>query len=436
MRAMSAIPPTPRETSAPSSSRGHRPPDADVALPPLATIAAALSKTTEFLARELADPAREPPAWTEFEWRIARVTVAIQGIAGVLIDKLRWKGPESWQQFLTEQRSHVAGRHLRIVRLIEALDAQARRCGLALMALKGAALYARGLYAAGERPMGDIDLLVRPDAAAATARLLESCGYQLEYTHRRDQAFRPAGSTLPPAGSLGEHVDYPIMIEVHTRIAERLPAIETDITSLLFPANAQAGLNYYPSPAALMMHLALHAAGNMRARALRLIQLHDIALLAAHFAEDDWEELLAAHSDGEGPWWAFAPMRLTARYYPTAIPPRVLARLGTHCPSLLKRHTQRRGLVGVSWSNVYVEAFPGVEWSRTPGEALRFMKSRFWPSRDALRELKEGAAQIPGVSTIPWYGESHAKRILRWVLSRPPRVQTLLSVRAALSQSH
>jgi hypothetical protein len=415
---------------------GFTAPSTPVALPPLATIAAALRKTTELLARELAAPTPEPPVWTEFEWRIARVTAAIHGVSALLFDGLRWRGPESWRQFLCEQRDHAVGRHLQIVRLLDAIDAEARRRGLALMALKGAALYARGLYAAGERPMGDIDLLIRPDAMQATARLLESCGYEVDYTHRHEQVFRPAGSTIPPADRLGEHVDNPITVEVHTRIAERLPAVETDITSLLFPAHARAGLNDYPSAASLMMHLALHAAGNMRARALRLVQLHDVALLAAHFRADDWEELLAARFEDRGPWWASAPMMLTARYYPTAIPPHVLARLRTHCPSLLRRHAQRRGLVGVSWSNIRIEAFPGVEWSRTPGEAFQFMKSRIWPSRDALRELNKGAAQIPGVSAVPWYGLSHGKRIVRWIFTRPPRVQTMVSVRAALSQGH
>jgi hypothetical protein len=425
---MSVLPST-----APKRSRPSNP---EVALPPLATIAAALRKTTELLARELADPTPEPPVWTEFEWRIAQVAAAIHGVSALLFDGLRWRGPESWRQFLGEQRDHAIGRHLQIVHLLDAIDAEARRRGLALMALKGAALYARGLYAPGERPMGDIDLLIRPDAAQATGRLLESCGYEVDFTHRREQGFRPAGSTIPPADRLGEHVDNPITVEVHTRIAEPLPAIETDITSGLFPANARAGLNDYPSPASLMMHLALHAAGNMRARALRLVQLHDVARLAASFRADDWEELLAARFEDRGPWWAFAPMMLTARYYPTAIPRRVLARLRTHCPSLLRRHTQRRGLVGVSWSNIRVEAFPGVEWSRTPGEALQFMKSRIWPSREALRELSEATAQIPGVSAVPWYGLSHGKRIVRWIFTRPPRVQTMVSVRAALSQGH
>jgi len=400
------------------------------------TIAAALRKTTEFLARELVAPTAHPPVWTDFEWRIARAAAAMHGVSPLLRARLRWAGPESWRQFLGEQREHAVGRHLQIVRLLATIDSEARGRGIPLVALKGAALYARSLYAAGERPMGDIDLLVAPNAVEATAQLLASSGYAIDYTHLRHQVFRPANSTIPPAGRLGEHVDNPIKVEVHTRIAERLPVLGTDITPLIFPGSAQAGLNEYPSAASLMMHLLLHAAGNMRTRALRLIQLHDIALLAAQLRQDDWEELLTARPEDRGPWWAFAPMMLTARYYPGVIPPGVLAQLRTQCPTLLRKHTHRQGLVGVSWSNILIEAFPGVEWSRTPGEALRFMRSRIWPSRDALRELNEGAALIPDVSAVPWYGLSHGKRILRWMFTRPPRVQTLLIVRAALSQPH
>jgi hypothetical protein len=432
MSALKSAAPTQKKTR-PLGAREPSTPSAS-ALPPLMTIAAALRKTTEFLACELVAPTAHPPEWTDFEWRIGRAAAAMHGISSLLCAGLRWAGPESWRQFLGEQREHSVGRHLRIVRLLDAIDSEARRRGIALVALKGAALYARNIYAAGERPMGDIDLLVRPDAAQATARLLESCGYSLNYTHRREQAFGPAGSTIPPADRLGEHVDNPITVEVHTRIAEPLPVLGTDITPLIFPGSAHAGVNEYPSAASLMMHLLLHAAGNMRARALRLIQLHDVALLAAHFGRDDWEELFTARPDDRGPWWAFAPIMLTARYYPGVIAPSVLAQLRTHCPTLLRKHTHRQGLVGVSWSNILIEAFPGVEWSRTPGEALRFMRSRIWPSRDALRELNEGASQIPNVSAVPWYGKSHGKRILRWIFTRPPRVQTLLAVRAALSQ--
>jgi hypothetical protein len=165
---------------------------------------------------------------------------------------------------------------------------------------------------------------------------------------------------------------------------------------------------------------------------LRLIQLHDIALLAARFGATDWAELLAGIAEAGPAGWAFAPAMLTARYYPTVIPADTLERLKRGCPRLLRRTSVHQKVTGVSWSNIRIAAFPGLTWSRTPLEALKFMRSRIWPSYEARSELKGGAAQIPDSSTVPWYGIPHGARILRWIFSRPPRVQTLLSVRAAL----
>jgi len=401
------------------------------AFPPLSKIAAALRTTTESLAGELAVPTHEPPPWTEFEWQIARAAAAMQGVSSLLYGGLSWEGPEGWRRFLIEQRKQTVARHLRIARLLDAIDSQARFEGVAIVALKGAALHASGIYAAGERPMGDIDLLIRNDDANAIARVLGACDYAAAFTTRRHQVFQQRVGRVSTGIRLGEHADNAINIEVHTRIAEPLPVMEADITQILFPCAAHVGLNAYPSTAALMMHLLLHAAGNMRARALRLIQLHDIALLAARFGSGDWEELLAMRPDGRTLWWALAPLTLTARYYPAMIPPDFFAGVGMECPWLLGKLARRQRLTDVSWSNIRIAAFPGVEWSRTPREALEFMSSRIWPSREARLELKEGAAQIPDSSTVPWYGISHGARILRWAFSRPPRVQTLLSVRAA-----
>jgi Uncharacterised nucleotidyltransferase len=403
-----------------------------VAFPPLTKVAAALSMTTEVLARELTVPTNKPPLWTEFEWHIARAVTAMHGVSSLLHDGLRWEGPERWRRFLHEQRIQSVGRHRKIALLLDAIDSQSRREGVALVALKGAALHASEIYVAGERAMGDIDLLVRNEDAKVISQVLEVCDYSAASATHRHQVFQPRVKKASTGGRLGEHVDSTITIEVHTRIAEHLPVTPVDITPFLFPRVAHAGLNPYPSLASLMLHLLLHAAGNMRARALRLIQLHDIGLMAARFAADDWEELLAMCPDGRTLWWALAPLMLTARYYPGKIPPNLFARLGLECPWLLRRRARHQRLADVSWSNIRIAAFPGVEWSRSGKEALAFMSSRIWPSREALSELKEGAAQIPESFTVSWYGISHAARILRWIFSRPPRVQTLLAVRAAL----
>jgi hypothetical protein len=299
--------------------------------------------------------------------------------------------------------------------------------------LKGAALNAIAVYADGERPMGDIDLLIRLGDAHRVARLLGQCGYDSAFSSSRHQTFKPR-TRLPTTDRLGEQADSPIKIEVHTCIEEHLPVKVVNITSHLFPLEMHAGLNAYPSKISLMLHLLLHAAGNMRARALRLIQLHDISLMAARFLPSDWEALLAIRPHDEGLWWALAPLMLTSRYYPMAVPQSLFVRLSIECPWLLRKAAQRHCLADVSWSNIRIAAFPGVEWSRTPIEALNFARTRIWPNHNSRLELGVGAAEIPGSPTVPWYGIPHAARIIRWVFSRPPRVQTLLSVRAALAQ--
>ena len=247
MSALKSAAPTQKKTR----SLGAREPStlSARALPPLMTIAAALRKTTEFLACELVAPTAHPPEWTDFEWRIGRAAAAMHGVSSLLCAGLRWAGPESWRQFLGEQR----GRLRRAAPANRAPVGRYRSRGApqrdsARGAERGGALRAQYLCCRRAPAAGDFDLLVRRDAVQATARLLESCGYTLEYTHRRDQAFRPAGGTIPPADRLGEHVDNPITVEVHTRIAEPLPVLGTDITPLIFPGLRMPALTNIPRP--------------------------------------------------------------------------------------------------------------------------------------------------------------------------------------------
>jgi hypothetical protein len=402
---------------------------------PLAKVAGALREITEILAREVTVPTSVPPPWSEFEWRIARSVAAMQGVSSLLGRNLRWPHPCSWRRFLDAQRDHVARRHLRIADLLDRVDSQARSSGIPVVALKGAALHASGIYKAGERPMADVDLLVLDGDAKATRLLLEGFDFEVTLTSSRHQLFEPRLRKFHRATRFGEDADNPIKIELHTSIRERFPLNETDITRFVFPRAARSGLNPYPSLVSLMMHLLLHAAGNVRVHSLRLIQLEDIARVAGRFAPRDWDELLAARPSSRGLWWAVPPLMLTARYFPTAIPPSIILQLVSECPWLLRRISRKQRLADVSWSNIKVQALPGIEWSRSPQEALRFMIARIWPSREIRGELHRFAAHLPGGSEIPWYGISQGARILRWVFTNPPRVHTLLTVRAAFTET-
>jgi hypothetical protein len=400
-------------------------------LPPFAVIRDALRRTTERLAHELADPAEAAPDWNEFEWGVARAASALQGISVLLANRLRWRGPENWRAFLDEQRVRSIERERGIDVLLERLDRQLRASGAGCVALKGAALRALDLYLPGERPMGDIDLLaVGENLPRATEAILE-----LDYA-AANQTARHAIFVARTKGEItgyGEHPDNSLNIELHAGISEPLPVSAVDISTALGAHDVVPGLNPYPDVASLMRHLLIHTAGNIRSHCLRLIQLHDLAVLARRLGTDDWRALLSPAAAG-GSWWMLPPLELTARYFKGSIPAEVLAAARETCPPLLRVATSRATLTQVSWSNLRIAALPGICWSRSPREVLRLVRSRLLPKRRALAELQMALEVMPVLNQERWYGEHHAARILRWMFSRPPRVQTIVSVRAALDR--
>jgi Uncharacterised nucleotidyltransferase len=401
-------------------------------LPKPIFLEATLRKITECLAKELACPTQIAPGWSDYEWTVARAVAAIHGISPLLSRTLRWQGPAAWKQFLEEQRSHTQKRHARIDELLRLIDRMAREAGVAAVALKGVELHALGVYQAGDRPMADIDLLVRPQDAQITAKMLESMGYYQSRINWKERAFSPLDHQIP--GELGEQCTNDISVELHERICEKLPWHITDITARIYPANAQPGLNGYPSKASLMTHLLLHSTGSMAFKTLRMLQLNDLAQLSSDMTEQDWDEVLQLRRLPVGLWWAFPPLLLAARYFPSRIPMRVLAALAENCSYRLKKVSERRTLYGVSLSYLWVDAFPGVEWAQTFREILGYAASRVWPDGKHVALRAHVAKSQPWSPQSQWPQLSQSRRILRWLTSRPMRPLTAHAVRAALAQ--
>ncbi|MFC4527455.1 nucleotidyltransferase family protein [Dyella halodurans] len=396
-------------------------------LPPLKIVKAGLRRTTEALAAELAQPGGTTPDWSDLEWQLATAAAAAHGVSPLLCRFSTWQKPE-WRRFLASQREHVEERHRRIADLLKRIDAGARTTGLAVVPLKGSALHALGLYAPGERPMADIDLLVREHDARPTIELLRELGYVESFAQWKHRVFKPAVGT--PVAALGEHRDTPVNIELHTRIQERLPISAADITERIYPREPRPGLNDYPSSGALMSHLLLHTAGNICNRSLRLLHLHDISLLAMRMAASDWDVLWDKHA-ADAPWWALPPLRLLARYYTNAVPEAVFERLERDCPPLLRTISRRQTLTQVSCSELWLHALPGIEWSRSFGEAGRYVRSRVRPSEEAIKERADMVRTQLWLQGQGWVKQNQGRRILT-MLTRPvPRMDTMYVVRAA-----
>ena len=278
-------------------------------LPPLKTVQVALRKTTETLAHWLARPTPDVPDWSDFEWRVARAAAALHGVSPILSSQSRGSVPVGWQMFLDEQRAHTSKRYLRIKELLQLVDDGARVAGIPFVALKGAALYELALYAAGERPMADLDLLVRAQHVERMAETLQSVGFAQSASTLKHRVFESAEGGQ--AARFGEDFRNGIKIDLHVGIREYLPRHAVDVSGLMMPLQPRPGINPYRSPSALMLHLLLHAAGAIVLRTLRLVQLHDMALLSRRMSDVDWEELLRQAASARcGLWWAYAPLRL------------------------------------------------------------------------------------------------------------------------------
>ena len=277
--------------------------------------------------------------------------------------------------------------------------------------------------------MGDIDLLVRPADLDLASAVVRSQGYHEACATRRHITFMPTASANQRL--YGEHPDNPLRIELHPQVTESLPVEIVDITDSLWPPSPVPGSNPYASFAALMRHLLLHAAGNMRANALRFLQIYEIAVCARRMTSSDWTELLGLQPRYAS-WWIYPALSMAERHFPGSVPGDRLEEFATVCPSRLRSRYKNRSIYSVSWSNLRIAALPGMEWSRSWRETLRFVRHRAFPTRVQLDELANSVATLPNLSRVRWYDSSHAERIVRWIFGRPPRVQTLVTVQAAL----
>jgi len=397
-------------------------------LPPLKFIEAGLHRTTEAIAAELARPGGATPAWSDLEWRLALAVAVAHGVSPLLWKHSGWTHP-GWCGFLEAQHEHVAIRHARIVALLEQIDILARAAGIAMTPLKGAALHALGVYTPGDRPMADVDLLIDARDMDVATGLMHAIGYAPSFDHWRHRVFKPATGT-PPA-VLGEHRNTPINIELHARIRERLPVSVIDITDRILPHPRESGLNPYPSRSALLAHLLLHAAGNICGRSLRLMHLHDIALLARSLLPEEWVFLWNAGAC----WWALPPLRMVARYYKGAIPQAVLATLARDCPPLLRSVSSRQTLTDVSCSGLWLHAFPGLEWARSVGDAARYIVDRVRPSAEKIRERADMVRTQLWLHGGDWVTAPQRKRIFTWLIRRVPRMDIMFVARMALADA-
>lgn len=146
----------------------------------------------------------------------------------------------------------------------------------------------------------------------------------------------------------------------------------------------------------------------------------------------DWEQLLGTLSGLKGLWWAFPPLAMVSRYQPGVVPREVLVALRCACPWPLRRLCERASLSQMSFASLSIAAFPGLAWCTSPRKAVRYVHKRIFPDNELLLSRRLAAAER-WMEQSPWAQMSQRRRVLRWVLRRPPRQASMYVVRAALA---
>jgi hypothetical protein len=108
--------------------------------------------------------------------------------------------------------------------------------------------------------------------------------------------------------------------------------------------------------------------------------------------------------------------------------------VSSRCQWSLKQICRRRTLSDVSLSHLWVSAFPGIEWARSPGEMLSYAMGRILPDAQVRSLRKVLITQEPASAHSEWAYMSQGRRLLRWLTSRPARPESLHPIRMALAQ--
>jgi hypothetical protein len=385
-------------------------------IPGRVKLAAGLRQITEALAAEIETPTAAAPPWSEFQWGIARAVIAIHGIAGLLLRALRWAEPD-WRHFLQSEVSDTREHHRHISAAIEELHALSQKSGIPVVVLKGSALHALGIYQPGERPMADVDILVRSADVGAMEELLARAGFVLRgvtWKHREFERMRDHSR---------------VKIDLHTRLAERIASREFTLADDALAA--VPGVRGYASRLQLLRHLLLHAAGNMSTRSARAIQLHDIARVSAQLEPAEWSQFRS--DPWEQRWCFYPPLLLVSRYFPGVIDRDALAELAATCPSMLARVVKRQTLTDVSMSDPRQMALPELAWCTSMGTFLRYAQLRLLPGRARTEGLRRLADTEGFGRGHRWFKMSQPARIATWLFRKPMRPATLYAVRRGLA---
>lgn len=287
--------------------------------------------------------------------------------------------PDDLKHYLSEVHAMNARRNAIIADALFALNDTLTREGVRPIYLKGAASLVAGLYDdPGERMIGDVDILVAPEAVDAARRALQGAGYVFALPNRHGEDIADFHH-LPMA----THPDTGVGVEVHHAMVdlehrELLPAGAV----LARAITVQWRMRDFAVPCATdrtihnIVHDQLHHIGAERGTG-SLRQLRELAILAAREGDRiDWREIETRFAQaGRGDVLA-AQATYCRSFMGVALP---LREIDEDAAMERRRHGIRR--LTAAESALALAMLYARNLRRQPGLVLNLLAPTRWPAR-------------------------------------------------------
>jgi hypothetical protein len=314
------------------------------------------------------------------DWRYVIRTAVRHGVAplvGKSLARAAVAAPDDTMAELDRLASISSARNARMARVLAEIVTALADDGILPVALKELGLAYEVFPEPGLRPLGDLDLLIRPGEYDAASLAMRAIGFEPLMTRGR--------SPYTLAYGWGHHFRRPdgnVWVDLQWNVLQREwsvtggrrifdPELLHDGAHAMTLPGAGAPELLVPAPEPNLLHLAAHLEGHDYAE---LILFCDIAeALAAWEGSLDWDEVVGLARRFEAGASLYHVLRLTAALLGATVPAEVLADLG--------REAFRGGLYGV---------FGGLNWLHF---ALDEIATTVRPPRSLMRRLERDVRQ-------------------------------------------
>lgn len=228
------------------------------------------------------------------EWDAWEQSVIGHGVAALMLEaakRLRLELPEDVARRLRIEVSHATAAILHSDHELARVLAPFEERRIPVMLLKGAALHRLIYENPAHRPMGDMDLLLRPCDLDAGRKLLASLGYEPGRALVRPDFF----PTYHYEMDWSITIPRPVRIDLHARPLRPMRIAQFMNDDALWDGASAIRVGsstaFVPRPALMLIHLCAHAAYHGFGRLIWLYDIHEYCRREGKAI--DWDELLS-----------------------------------------------------------------------------------------------------------------------------------------------